>query len=349
MVRPAASAHRRLSALSSQLLTSRAAAPPQVDQSRGFHSTAEATAAAAATAAPPVLTGGHGLWRAAHSRPFSSSPAPSSSSSSPCAPVESEDWQYLLVDVSVSDGTAVIQLNRPEALNALCDGLCVELIAALGRIDADDRIRCLVLTGAGQRAFAAGADVKQMAATTFEAARRVDLLALWNKVQEFRKPLVAAVNGFALGGGCELAMACDIILASDRAKFGQPEILIGTIPGMGGSQRLTRAAGKSRAMEWILTGDQFDAEAARHAGLVSRVVPAEDLLREAQKLAAKIAAFSGPAAMAAKECVNRAYESSLQEGLLFERRAFHSSFATADRAAGMDAFVQKKKATWVHK
>eukprot|EP00921_Rhytidocystis_pertsovi_P026007 GHVQ01041992.1.p1 GENE.GHVQ01041992.1~~GHVQ01041992.1.p1 ORF type:complete len:257 (+),score=35.74 GHVQ01041992.1:248-1018(+) len=212
----------------------------------------------------------------------------------------------------------------------------------------DDRVRAVVLTGVG-KAFAAGADIKEMLSKDYPTAAKTDMLSAWSVIRHIRKPIVAAVNGYALGGGCELAMMCDIIIASDVAKFGQPEVTIGTVPGMGGSQRLTRAVGKSRAMEWILTGRMIEAKEACDAGLVSRVVSADQLEAEAVKLAETIAQFSSPAVIACKECVNRSFETSLEEGLLFERRAFHSTFATADRTEGMQAFVDKRQPRWTHK
>eukprot|EP00922_Rhytidocystis_sp_ex-Travisia-forbesii_P008839 GHVS01012925.1.p1 GENE.GHVS01012925.1~~GHVS01012925.1.p1 ORF type:complete len:335 (+),score=69.73 GHVS01012925.1:66-1070(+) len=254
---------------------------------------------------------------------------------------------YVQVEEIEDKAVAVVRLNRPKALNALCDELRVELLAALKALDQNDKVRAIVLTGVG-KAFAAGADIKQMMSRDYAQANKIDMLAAWSEIQNIRKPIIAAVNGYSLGGGCELSMMCDIIIAAEGAKFGQPEILIGTIPGMGGSQRLTRAVGKSRAMEWILTGKQVDAKEACEAGLVSRVVPKESLEAEAVALAAQIAQYSLPAITACKECVNRSFESSLQEGLLFERRVFHSSFATADRSEGMTAFAAKRKPVWKH-
>ncbi len=214
--------------------------------------------------------------------------------------------------------------------------------------DADNNVRSIVLTGS-EKAFAGGADIKEMASKDFGQVQQTDMLSTWQNIRNIRKPIVAAVNGFALGGGCELAMMCDIIIAGDKAQFGQPEVLIGTVPGAGGSQRLTRAVGKSKAMEWALTGRRFSAIEAERAGLVSRVVPAEHLLDEAIKLAEEIASLSSPAVQITKECVNRAYESSLAEGLLYERRMFHSTWGLVDRKEGMHAFIEKRKPKWQHK
>ncbi|MGO9755595.1 MAG: enoyl-CoA hydratase, partial [Roseiarcus sp.] len=231
--------------------------------------------------------------------------------------------------------------NRPKALNALNSALIDELDAALARFEADPGIGALVLTGS-DKAFAAGADIKEMQPKTYMEAYLEDFVAGWEAVSRLRKPIIAAVAGFALGGGCELAMMCDFILAADTAKFGQPEIKLGVIPGVGGTQRLTRFVGKSKAMEMCLTGRLMDAAEAERAGLVSRVVPAAQLLEEALKAAAAIAALSAPSVMTAKECVNRAYETTLAEGVRFERRAFHSLFATEDQKEGMSAFVEKR-------
>eukprot|EP00922_Rhytidocystis_sp_ex-Travisia-forbesii_P008846 GHVS01012932.1.p1 GENE.GHVS01012932.1~~GHVS01012932.1.p1 ORF type:complete len:339 (+),score=49.35 GHVS01012932.1:96-1112(+) len=259
----------------------------------------------------------------------------------------SAEGAYVQVEEMEDRAVGVVRLNRPKALNALSDELRMELLASLKTLDQNDKVRAIVLTGVG-KAFAAGADIKQMLSRDYPQANKMDMLAAWNDIHNIRKPIIAAVNGYALGGGCELCMMCDIIIAAEGAKFGQPEILIGTIPGMGGSQRLARAVGKSRAMEWILTGRQIDAKEACEAGLVSRVVPKESLESEAVKLATQIAQFSLPAITACKECVNRSFESSLQEGLLFERRVFHSTFATEDRTEGMTAFSEKRKPVWKH-
>ena len=239
------------------------------------------------------------------------------------------------------DRVCLVRLNRPQALNALNAELIDELNQALDAFEADAELGCLVLTGS-DKAFAAGADVKEMQAKTYMEAYLEDFISKWERLTRTRKPVIAAVAGFALGGGCELAMMCDFILAADNAKFGQPEIRIGTIPGAGGTQRLTRFVGKSKAMELCLTGRMMDAAEAERSGLVSRVLPLADLLPEALKAAATIADFSRPAVMMAKEAVNRAYETTLAEGIRFERRVFHSTFATQDQKEGMAAFVEKR-------
>lgn len=241
---------------------------------------------------------------------------------------------------------AIITLNRQKALNALCHALMDELTVALDAFEADDNIHVIVLTGS-EKAFAAGADIKEMAPKSFMDVYKEDFITKnWERVARCRKPVIAAVAGFALGGGCELAMMCDFILAADTAKFSQPEITIGTIPGAGGTQRLTRLVGKSKAMELCLTGRMMDAAEAEAAGLVARIVPAADLMAETLKTAEKIAGFSLPAVMMAKESVNRAYESTLSEGLRFERRLFHATFATADQKEGMSAFAEKRPANF---
>jgi enoyl-CoA hydratase len=250
-------------------------------------------------------------------------------------------YEFIVVDKREAVG--LITLNRPEALNALCAGLIEELGRALDDMEADDAIGCIVVTGS-EKAFAAGADIKEMQAKSYMDMYMSDFITKgWERVTDCRLPVIAAVAGYALGGGCEMAMMCDFILAADTARFGQPEITIGTIPGSGGTQRLTRFVGKSKAMEMVLTGRMMDADEAERAGLVSRVVPAADLVEEAVKTAAKIAAMSRPAAMLAKEAVNRAYETSLAEGVRFERRLFHSTFATEDQKEGMAAFSEKRK------
>jgi enoyl-CoA hydratase len=235
----------------------------------------------------------------------------------------------------------LIRLNRPAALNALNAILQNELLAAAEKFDADSAIGCTVITGS-DKAFAAGADIKDMAQKSYGDAFLGDFAADYERLTRLRKPLIAAVAGFALGGGCELAMMCDIIIAADTAKFGQPEIKLGVIPGMGGTQRLTRAIGKAKAMDLILTGRMMDAAEAERSGLVARVVPAADLLTEAMKIADAIAALSLPSVLAAKEAVNRALETSLSEGLRFERRIFHGLFATEDQKEGMAAFIAKR-------
>jgi enoyl-CoA hydratase len=241
----------------------------------------------------------------------------------------------------------VITLNRPKALNALNEQLMDEVISAASEFDADQEIGAIVLTGSG-RAFAAGADIKEMASKSYRDMYLADWFGRWERFAATRKPVIAAVAGYALGGGCELAMMCDIIFAADTAKFGQPEIKLGVIPGMGGSQRLTRAVGKYKAMDLILTGRTMDAEEAERAGIAARVIPAAELVAEAMKAAELIAAMSLPSAMIAKEAVNRSFETTLTEGLRFERRVFHSLFATADQKEGMAAFTEKRPPGFVH-
>jgi enoyl-CoA hydratase len=237
----------------------------------------------------------------------------------------------------------LITLNRPKALNALNGMLISELNAALDAFEADAQIGCTVVTGS-EKAFAAGADIKEMQSLSYADVLKGDFISSWERITRCRKPVIAAVAGYALGGGCELAMMCDFIIAGDNAKFGQPEITLGIIPGAGGTQRLTRAVGKSKAMEMILTGRVIDAAEAERCGLVSRVVPAADLLAEALKAAEKIATMSLPSALLGKESVNRAFETTLTEGVRFERRAFHSLFATEDQKEGMAAFAEKRPA-----
>jgi enoyl-CoA hydratase len=255
-------------------------------------------------------------------------------------------YQNILVETKGRVG--IIRLNRPEQLNALNTALKSELARAIDAFDADDAIGCLLITG-GDKAFAAGADIKEMADKTFIEAFLGNFAGTWDRASRARKPIVAAVAGFALGGGCELAMQCDVVIAADNAKFGQPEIKLGIIPGIGGTQRLTRAVGKSKAMEMILTGRMMDAAEAEKAGLVARVVPAASLMAEAMKVAETIANMSLPSVLAAKEAVNRAFESALAEGVIFERRIFHSLFATEDQKEGMKAFVEKRKPAWKNK
>ncbi|MBV9288521.1 MAG: enoyl-CoA hydratase [Hyphomicrobiales bacterium] len=251
------------------------------------------------------------------------------------------DYQNILTETRGKVG--LIRLNRPKALNALSRALIADLNAALAAYEADAAIGAIVLTGS-EKAFAAGADIKEMQDKSFADVFLSDFISRWENVAKARKPIVAAVAGFALGGGCELAMMCDFILAADTAKFGQPEIKLGVMPGAGGTQRLARAVGKSKAMEMILTGRMMDAAEAERAGLVSRIVPAAALIEEALKTAATIAALSTPAVYAAKESVNRAYETTLAEGVRFERRLFHSLFAAEDQKEGMRAFVEKREA-----
>ena len=255
-------------------------------------------------------------------------------------------YEYILVETRGRAG--LITLNRPEALNALCTPLIMELGEALDAFEADDGIGAVVLTGS-ERAFAAGADIKEMKDKTWPAAYMEDFITDgWERIAHCRKPVVAAVAGFALGGGCEVAMMCDFIIAADNARFGQPEINLAVPPGAGGTQRLTRFVGKSKAMDMCLTGRFMDAEEAVRAGLVSRVVPAADLIDEALKAAEAIASKSLPCAMIIKESVNRAYETTLAEGIRFERRMFHATFATADQKEGMAAFADKRKPEFSH-
>tara|TARA_B100000953_G_scaffold134574_1_gene111338 strand:+ start:453 stop:1235 length:783 start_codon:yes stop_codon:yes gene_type:complete len=255
---------------------------------------------------------------------------------------------YETITTETRDAVTLITLNRPKALNALNTQVLDELIDAFAAYQADDSQRCAVLTGSGEKAFAAGADIKEMADKPSAEFYAEDFFAKWTShiVKAVRKPWIAAVNGFALGGGCELAMMADFILASDSAKFGQPEIKLGVAPGMGGSQRLTRAVGKSKAMEMCLTGRMMDAEEAERAGLVARVIPAADLMDEAMKSAATIAAMPPLAAMVNKEMVNAAYETTLDQGLLHERRLFQILTATEDKVEGMNAFIEKRDGNW---
>ena len=245
--------------------------------------------------------------------------------------------------------TGVVTLNRPKQLNALNDALMDQLGAALKAYDADDGIGCIVITGS-DKAFAAGADIGMMAGFDYMDAYKGNYITRnWETIREIRKPVIGAVAGFALGGGCELAMMCDILIAAETAKFGQPEIKLGIIPGAGGTQRLPRAVGKAKAMDLVLTSRMMDAAEAERAGLVSRVVPADKLLDEALAAAAVINTMSGPSVMMAKECVNRAFEGSLSDGVGYERRLFHSLFATLDQKEGMDAFVNKRKPVFRHR
>jgi len=251
--------------------------------------------------------------------------------------------EYGMILTEVQGKVAVIRLNRPQALNALCDQLMEELGQALRGYDADPAIAAIVVTGS-EKAFAAGADIKEMQARSFPAVYQDDFIGKrWEAVTHVQKPVIAAVAGYALGGGCELAMMCDIIIAAENARFGQPEINLGIIPGAGGTQRLTRAIGKSKAMEMILTGRMMDAAEAERANLVARVVPADQVVAEAVKLGERIAALSAPSVAVAKEAVNRAFETTLAEGVRFERRMFHALFASEDQKEGMAAFVEKRK------
>ncbi|WP_066650507.1 MULTISPECIES: enoyl-CoA hydratase [Sphingomonas] len=253
------------------------------------------------------------------------------------------DYQTILVDHH--DAVTLVTLNRPQALNALNSEVLADLIAAFAAYDADPGQRCLVLTGS-EKAFAAGADIKEMSAQGFADMYGSNFFAGWEKVTATRKPWIAAVAGYALGGGCEVAMMADFIIAGDNAKFGQPEIKLGVSPGMGGSQRLTRAIGKAKAMEMCLTGRMMDAAEAERSGLVARVVPAADLVAEALKTAAAIAAMPPLATIANKEMVNAAFETGLAQGILFERRLFHGLFGTEDQKEGMAAFVEKRPGNW---
>ncbi len=249
-------------------------------------------------------------------------------------------YQNILVETRGKVG--LVTLNRPQALNALNGALVSELNSVLDQWEADDAIACMVITGS-EKAFAAGADIKEMNSKTYMEAFNEDFIASWDRITRCRKPVIAAVAGFALGGGCELAMMCDFIIAADTAKFGQPEIKLGVMPGAGGTQRLARFVGKAKAMDMCLTGRMMDAAEAEHCGLVSRVVPAADLINEAIKAAETIASMSLPALMMAKECVNRSFETTLAEGLRFEHRVFHSMFALEDQKEGMAAFAEKRK------
>ena len=256
------------------------------------------------------------------------------------------DYQTILVEQR--DGVTLVTLNRPQALNALNSQVLAELIDAFAAYDCNDAQRCLVLTGS-EKAFAAGADIKEMQAQGFADMYASDFFKGWEKVTATRKPWIAAVNGYALGGGCEVAMMADFIIAGDNAKFGQPEIKLGVTPGMGGSQRLAHAVGKAKAMEMCLTGRMMGAEEAERSGLVARVVPAADLVDEAMKVAKEIAGMAPLAAIANKEMVNAAFEMGLAQGINFERRLFHGLFGTQDQKEGMTAFVEKRPGNWTGK
>ena len=255
---------------------------------------------------------------------------------------------YENIVVETKGRVGIIRLNRPQALNALNKALIAELTQAIEAFDGDDKIGCMLITG-GDKAFAAGADIKEMADKPFIEAYLGDFVSNWDAVAHARKPIVAAVAGFALGGGCELALQSDVVIAADNAKFGQPEIKLGVIPGIGGTQRLTHAVGKAKAMDLVLTGRMMDAAEAEKSGLVARVVPAANLMDEAMKIADTIANMSLPSVLAAKEAVNRAFEVSLAEGVLFERRVFQALFATEDQNEGMAAFVEKRPAKFRNK
>ncbi|BCO26011.1 enoyl-CoA hydratase echA8 [Rhodoferax lithotrophicus] len=256
---------------------------------------------------------------------------------------------YELITVRTeADKVGIITLNRPKQLNALNEQLMTELGTALHAFDADPAIGCMIITGS-EKAFAAGADIGSMASYSFANVYKDDFITRnWEKIRSVRKPVIAAVSGFALGGGCELAMMCDFIIAADNARFGQPEIKLGIIPGAGGTQRLPRAVGKAKAMDLALTGRMMDALEAERSGLVSRVVPLDKLMDETLGAALMISEFSQMAVMAVKESVNRAFEGTLNDGIMFERRLFHALFATSDQKEGMDAFVNKRKAVFTH-
>ncbi|CAN5813943.1 enoyl-CoA hydratase [soil metagenome] len=255
---------------------------------------------------------------------------------------------YETILVETEDRVGIITLNRPNALNALNGQVMHEVTTAAAEFDDDPGIGAIIITGS-EKAFAAGADIKEMAGLSFAEVFGSDYFAAWGKLAAVRTPTIAAVAGYALGGGCEVAMMCDLLIAADTAKFGQPEIKLGVLPGMGGSQRLTRAIGKAKAMDLILTGRTIGAEEADRAGLVSRVVPAADLLTEAKAVATTISQMSRSAARMAKEAVNRSFESTLAEGLLYERRLFHSTFATDDQTEGMAAFTEKRPPNFTHR
>jgi enoyl-CoA hydratase len=255
---------------------------------------------------------------------------------------------YENIVVETKGRVGIIRLNRPQALNALNKALIAELTQAIEAFDGDEKIRCMLIAGS-DKAFAAGADIKEMADKPFIEAYLGDFVSNWDAVAHARKPIVAAVAGFALGGGCELALQSDVVIAADNAKFGQPEIKLGVIPGIGGTQRLTHAVGKAKAMDLILTGRMMDAAEAEKSGLVARVVPAANLMDEAMKVADTIANMSLPSVLAAKEAVNRAFESGLSEGVVFERRIFQALFATEDQKEGMKAFVEKRVPKWKNK
>jgi enoyl-CoA hydratase/carnithine racemase len=255
-------------------------------------------------------------------------------------------YEYIIAEKK--DAVGLITLNRPKALNALCDGLLDDLIHAARVFDKDGDVGSIVITGS-EKAFAAGADIKEMSTRNYVECYTNNLFKNWTDITEITKPTIAAISGYALGGGCELAMMCDIMIAAENAKFGQPEITLGVIPGCGGTQRLIRAIGKAKAMEMVLSGNMIDAHQAERDGLVCRVVPNDQLMDEAMKLGNKIASFSKPAVAMAKETVNSAYELNLAEGVRFERRIFHSMFSLDDQKEGMAAFIEKRQANWTHK
>lgn len=255
---------------------------------------------------------------------------------------------YENILVEKRENVGLITLNRPKALNALSSALMAELTHALDALEVDAQIGAIVVTGS-EKAFAAGADIKEMRDKSYAEAYLEDFITAWERLARCRKPVIAAVAGYALGGGCELALMCDFVIAAENAKFGQPEITLGTLPGAGGTQRLTRLVGKSKAMEMCLTGRMMDAAEAERAGLASRVVPTTEIVKEAVKAAQQIAGFSRPATLMVKEAVNRAYETTLTEGIRFERRLFHAAFATEDQKEGMAAFVEKRKPDFKHR
>ena len=255
---------------------------------------------------------------------------------------------YENITVDRRGRVGLITMNRPKAMNALNGALIGELNSVLDSFEALEEIGAVVITG-NERAFAAGADINEMRTMSFVDAYGSDFIAPWNRITAFRKPIIAAVAGYALGGGCELAMMCDIVIAADNARFGQPEIKLGVIPGAGGTQRLTRAVGKSKAMEMILTGRMMDAEEAERSGLASCVVPAADVVDEAIAVAERIAHFSAPTVALAKASINRAFETTLAEGVLYERAAFYSAFATEDQKEGMDAFIEKREPAFTNR
>lgn len=255
--------------------------------------------------------------------------------------------EYKTILVERDGRTATITLNRPKALNALNSEVMTEVVTVAEELDRDPGIGAIIITGS-EKAFAAGADIKEMSTKTFAEVHAENLFADWDRLAKVRTPVIAAVAGYALGGGCELAMLCDVLIAADTAKFGQPEITLGVIPGMGGSQRLARAVGKAKAMDLVLTGRMMDAEEAERSGVVARVVPADELLAVAKKVANTIAGMSLPVAMMAKEAVNASFETSLSEGLRLERRSFHAAFATDDQKEGMAAFIDKRKPTFTN-
>ncbi len=252
------------------------------------------------------------------------------------------EFQFILVEANYQPNIALVRLNRPKELNALNLQLMLEMKEALAQLDANEEVRCIIITG-NEQAFAAGADIKQMESKTAIDLLKIDQFETWDQIRKTKKPIIAAVSGFALGGGCELAMTCDMIIAAESAKFGQPEIKLGIMPGAGGTQRLTKAVGKAMAMEMVLTGKFIGAEEAKNIGLVNRVVPDEVYLDEAVKLAKEIAQMSPVAVRLAKESVLKAFDSGLQEGLYFERKNFYMCFASEDQKEGMNAFIEKRK------